>query len=236
MLSNPCATAVGPSLLVKASPRNFHVVPANKLLISLALPGLTSSIVVGIGCSSSSGSDSGVEITSTQVESPQFQTVPTPDVVSLAAIAIDPDSRAVGATGVFDPRLDGRKLTFRTEDGGIVDNETGSVWNILGEAIQGPLSGGQLAPVVHANHFWFAWAAFKPDTLISTRGRINASPGGAARCVRYLKGYISPFSLTSWKDCFMASMIASTSSGVWAAERRDKWSPGTSTPCTSRCM
>ncbi len=76
------------------------------------------------------------------------------------------DSREVGSTGVFDPNLDGQKLTFRPEGDAIVDNETGSVWNILGEAVEGPLSGKRLTPVVHANHFWFSWAAFKPDTLI----------------------------------------------------------------------
>ena len=76
------------------------------------------------------------------------------------------DSREVGSTGVFDPNLDGQKLIFRPEGDAIVDNETGSVWNILGEAVEGPLSGKRLTRVVHANHFWFAWAAFKPGTLI----------------------------------------------------------------------
>ena len=76
------------------------------------------------------------------------------------------DSRDVGSTGVFDPVLDGEKLTFRPDGDAIVDNETGSVWNILGEAIEGPLAGKRLTPLVHADHFWFAWAAFKPDTLI----------------------------------------------------------------------
>ena len=76
------------------------------------------------------------------------------------------DSRNVGATGVFDPNLDGRTLTFRAEGGNLVDNETGSVWNILGEAVEGPLTGKALTPIAHANHFWFAWAAFKPDTII----------------------------------------------------------------------
>ena len=47
------------------------------------------------------------------------------------------DSRDVGSTGVFDPVLDGEKLTFRPDGDAIVDNETGSVWNILGEAIEG---------------------------------------------------------------------------------------------------
>ncbi|MFQ5754715.1 MAG: DUF3179 domain-containing protein [Acidiferrobacterales bacterium] len=72
----------------------------------------------------------------------------------------------VGATGVFDPNLDGKKLRFRAEGGHFVDRETGSVWNILGEAIDGPLAGKKLTPIVHANHFWFTWAAFKADTTI----------------------------------------------------------------------
>jgi hypothetical protein len=37
------------------------------------------------------------------------------------------DSRDVGATGVFDPNVDGRVLTFRPEGDGFVDNETGTV-------------------------------------------------------------------------------------------------------------
>jgi len=76
------------------------------------------------------------------------------------------DSRDVGATGVFDPVLDDRKLTFRPEGASIVDNETGSVWNILGQAVDGPLTGQALTPIIHADHFWFAWGAFKPDTKV----------------------------------------------------------------------
>jgi hypothetical protein len=76
------------------------------------------------------------------------------------------DSRDVGATGVFDPTVDGRTLTFRAEGDGFVDDETGTVWNILGQAVEGPLAGSQLDPVVHGNHFWFSWAAFKPDTKV----------------------------------------------------------------------
>ena len=76
------------------------------------------------------------------------------------------DSRDVGATGVFDPNLNGQKLTFRSDGDTIVDNETGSQWNILGQATQGSLKGSRLNPIIHANHFWFAWGAFKPDTKI----------------------------------------------------------------------
>ncbi len=75
-------------------------------------------------------------------------------------------SRDVGASGVFDANLDGRKLTFRADDDSIVDNETGSVWSILGKATEGPLKGKQLAPILHDNNFWFAVAAFRPDTNI----------------------------------------------------------------------
>ena len=75
-------------------------------------------------------------------------------------------SRDVGATGLFDAQIDGRMLSFRADGDRFVDNETGSVWNILGQALEGPLAGKKLTPVVHANHFWFAWGAFKPDTLI----------------------------------------------------------------------
>jgi hypothetical protein len=78
------------------------------------------------------------------------------------------ESRAVGSTGVFEPVLDGQKLTFKSADGAIVDEETGSEWNILGQAVSGPMEGNELTPVVHANHFWFAWQAFNPDTAVRT--------------------------------------------------------------------
>ena len=72
----------------------------------------------------------------------------------------------IGATGVFDPNLDGQTLTFQRDGETIVDAETGSTWNILGQAVDGPLAGEQLDPIVHGDHFWFSWAAFKPDTII----------------------------------------------------------------------
>ena len=76
--------------------------------------------------------------------------------------------RVVGSTGVFEPSVDGRKLTFKADGEVIVDEETGSEWSILGQAVEGPLAGSQLTPVVHANHFWFAWFAFYPDTAVPT--------------------------------------------------------------------
>ena len=76
------------------------------------------------------------------------------------------DAAEIGATGVFDAVLDGWKLTFRPDGDAYVDNGTGSTWSILGTATEGPLAGSNLVPITHANHFWFAWGAFKPDTMI----------------------------------------------------------------------
>ena len=62
--------------------------------------------------------------------------------------------------------MDGTKHTFKNDGDKIVDEETGSVWSILGEAINSSLAGKKLTPVVHTSSVWFAVAAFKPDTKI----------------------------------------------------------------------
>jgi hypothetical protein len=84
-------------------------------------------------------------------------------------------SRAVGATGVFEPTAGGRSLTFRAIPGGFRDRETGSTWNILGHAVAGPLAGRRLRPIVHVDGFWFAWAAFHPGTTVH---RATPAPAG----------------------------------------------------------
>jgi hypothetical protein len=74
----------------------------------------------------------------------------------------------VGATGVFRSSVDGRRLTFTTVDGLITDEETGSTWNIFGEAIAGDLFGAELEQVPHIDTFWFAWIAFHPESDVVT--------------------------------------------------------------------
>lgn len=76
------------------------------------------------------------------------------------------DGRDVGSANAYNRELDGQTLTFALEDGAIVDEETGSTWSARGTAIDGELEGAQLEPVVAINHFWFSWAAFKPETRI----------------------------------------------------------------------
>lgn len=74
--------------------------------------------------------------------------------------------RDVGAANVFSRELDGRTLTFHLEGERITDEQTGSEWNVLGEATSGELEGRRLETLVSINHFWFSWAAFKPETRV----------------------------------------------------------------------
>jgi len=79
------------------------------------------------------------------------------------------DSEDVGTTGVYSPIVEGRELSF-VRDGDrsapITDVETGSTWSISGVATDGELAGTQLERIVSADHLWFSWAAFNPDTRI----------------------------------------------------------------------
>jgi len=77
-----------------------------------------------------------------------------------------PEGRDVGSAAAYSRVLEGSILEFEFRDGKVFDTKTGSQWNILGQAIAGELSGSQLAPIVSINHFWFSWAAFKPETKV----------------------------------------------------------------------
>jgi hypothetical protein len=75
----------------------------------------------------------------------------------------------IGATGVFVPIVNGRALTFASDGDEFVDDQTGSTWNLLGQAVDGPLAGSTLDAVAHVDTFWFAWSAFRPDSAIIDR-------------------------------------------------------------------
>jgi hypothetical protein len=76
------------------------------------------------------------------------------------------DGRDVGTAISFSRLLNGSVLTFKYDGQNIVDDETGSTWDVLGKAISGELAGKQLEQVVSVNHFWFSWVAFKPETRV----------------------------------------------------------------------
>lgn len=89
-----------------------------------------------------------------------------PGQVSALDQSVISQSKEVGSAGMFKPEVDGRTLTFSYEDRKIVDEETGSEWDIFGRAVGGELKGAQLEPILSHMHFWFAWAAFQPETEI----------------------------------------------------------------------
>ena len=89
-----------------------------------------------------------------------------PTTISTLDESSIPDSRSVGAASVFIPHAGGQDLVFSVTDGALVDRETGSTWDILGNAVDGPLKGERLAPVFHTQSFWFYWAAIHEETTV----------------------------------------------------------------------
>ena len=88
-----------------------------------------------------------------------------PGLASALDSSIISKGRDIGAVAVYERQVGDQALTFSANgDGTFSDLETGSVWDILGRAIDGPLAGAQLTAALHFDHFWFAWAAFFPET------------------------------------------------------------------------
>lgn len=76
------------------------------------------------------------------------------------------EGQDVGAGASFSREVDGQLLTFSYDGEKIIDDQTGSEWDVFGRAVSGELAGTQLEPVVSVNHFWFSWAAFRPETRV----------------------------------------------------------------------
>lgn len=89
-----------------------------------------------------------------------------PGQVSALDRSVIEDSKEVGSASMYVTELDGQTLSFSYEDGTIVDDQTDSEWDVFGRAVAGELEGSQLRPVLSHMHFWFAWAAFRPETAI----------------------------------------------------------------------
>jgi hypothetical protein len=104
-----------------------------------------------------------------------------PFAVLAAAPVINDDITGQAIVVLFDPASetaiaysrvhDATTLTFDAmiregELPRMVDRETGSEWNFRGEAVTGPLTGQRLQALAAHNAFWFAWAAFWPETLV----------------------------------------------------------------------
>jgi hypothetical protein len=118
------------------------------------------------------------------------------------ASALDRQSIAassdIGAVGVFNRMLNGQELTFSWNGEAFVDDQTGSTWNLLGTATSGELEGKRLAPVVHDNTLWFAWAAFKPETRIYLDDMADAIDTEQGMSEQGIFGNLKAFTATLW--------------------------------------
>jgi hypothetical protein len=70
---------------------------------------------------------------------------------------------ALDVVRVFSRRLNGETFGFSLQDGSILD-DSGSTWNVNGQAIEGAMDGLSLTRINHFDVMWFAWSAFYPDT------------------------------------------------------------------------
>jgi len=92
-----------------------------------------------------------------------FWAAGTASALDAASVAAGKD---VGSANAYSRLLNGQMLHFTWAKGQFVDQESGSQWDLLGRALSGAMAGQRLEPVVAINHFWFSWAAFKPETRI----------------------------------------------------------------------
>lgn len=82
-----------------------------------------------------------------------------PIVVVLAEDAVTPR--------VFRRSAGERTLTFQSAGDRLCDEETGTSWDpMTGRALEGPLEGAELEPMVFTQALWYAWWSVRPDTTL----------------------------------------------------------------------
>ena len=93
------------------------------------------------------------------------------EMVSGVPTAIFYEARDGETALAFDARVGAQTLTFDADPSGVwIDQETGSTWQINGEATAGPLVGERLQTRADAyTLFWFAWRHFQPDGQVFTQ-------------------------------------------------------------------
>jgi hypothetical protein len=86
----------------------------------------------------------------------------------------------IGWAALYTRTIGQTVLSFSLDDQRLIrDDQTGSLWNAFGQAVEGTLAGTQLERLVAAPHFWFAWAAFDVDTILYVHDAA-AETGGAS--------------------------------------------------------
>ena len=66
---------------------------------------------------------------------------------------------------MYDRRIGQRLLTFRNQNGKLVDSETDSTWDpLIGRALAGPLAGKYLKALPAIVSYKHVWYQFHPDS------------------------------------------------------------------------
>ncbi len=127
-------------------------------------------LVLASGCSS------------TQVE---FKEPGASDDLLPGAEDIDPEPSTVGEQDepvipeemprVEEPVAQGQLWIPSQGDFALRDQQTGSLWNVRGQAFEGPLKGAVLEQRPAFTAFWFAWSVFYDGSLVWNRQDANRS-------------------------------------------------------------
>lgn len=83
-----------------------------------------------------------------------------PEVRTVLGNELIERSDQVGTVIAFDRRHDDGILSFELRGGALVDRQTGTAWNALGEATVGALAGERLVRLEVDTPYWFGFAGF----------------------------------------------------------------------------
>lgn len=105
-------------------------------------------------------------VTNDEVDGEPIVVVATAEMLSPLDRGQISQSQRIPAAAAFRREVRGRVLDFARRGEALVDEQTGSEWDIFGRAVRGPLVGTALTPVDGGVHFAFAWLAFNPETRV----------------------------------------------------------------------
>jgi len=106
------------------------------------------------------------QVTNAELQGIPYVVFAKPGMASPLDSARTEEGRLIPAATAFSRNVDGRVLDFALRDGRRIDIQTASDWNLLGEAVVGPLKGKRLPAIDSGVHFAFAWLAFNPESEI----------------------------------------------------------------------
>lgn len=69
-----------------------------------------------------------------------------------------------GIVNIYERIIDGKTIEFKIENGAFIDTITNTIWSQHGKGLEGEYKNIQLTKLIAPPHFWFAWAAFYPET------------------------------------------------------------------------